>query len=111
MFSVNRRTRHAIWGTIIGGGLIYFVYAVLIATYEAPRAGENWITPYSDTRMLKLIPYGPIRSLGGFFMDVCILVLPFPIVRKLNVSRKRKLQLGAVFVTGALYVSFRPMPR
>lgn len=102
IFSVNPRTRYAILATIIGGAMIYFVYAVLIIVYEAPRAGESWLAPYDDGRLLHLMPYGPIRAMGGLIMDFCILLLPFPILRKLHVTQKKKIQLSAIFVTGAL---------
>lgn len=50
-------------------------------------------------------------SASDILLDLAILALPFPVLSSLNLGRKRKIQLGAIFCLGALsvvLVSFHP---
>jgi len=35
-------------------------------------------------------------------LDICVLSLPFPIIRSLHLSRKRRFGVAAIFLLGAL---------
>lgn len=43
-------------------------------------------------------------SASDIFLDLAILSMPFPMLSSLNLSRKRKIQLSAIFCLGALSV-------
>ncbi|KAK8107051.1 uncharacterized protein PG998_009064 [Apiospora kogelbergensis] len=40
-------------------------------------------------------------SASDIFLDLCILILPFPVLSSLKLGRKRKIQVGAIFCLGA----------
>ncbi|ROV87982.1 hypothetical protein VPNG_10338 [Cytospora leucostoma] len=100
LFAIDRRTRWAIIAAIVFAGLIYLPHPILVIILEAPHIGQSWVEPAVDGRTSKLEYYAPIYGIGSIILDIWILVLPLPVITKLKVSRKKKIQLFAVFVTG-----------
>lgn len=105
IFSVKRGMRYAIIGTIAFGTVSLLPHPILVIAFEAPRAGQSWSQPAIDGSAAKMEYYGPVRTVASTILDICILVLPFQVLRTLNVSKRKKLQLSAVFVTGAFGVA------
>lgn len=108
IFSIDRRIRRLIQAAIIFGALIYFPHLVLVIVFEAPHNEQTWADLATNGGPQKLEYYAPIHGIGSIIIDTWILVIPMLVIRKLKVSKKKRLQLTVVFVTGALYGTTPP---
>lgn len=70
-----------------------------------PNPGQSWQASLTNPRRLKTAERGIPYSVGGLLLDVYILILPMIVLSKLKVSKTRRLELIAIFATGALCVS------
>ncbi|KAK8085999.1 hypothetical protein PG994_000973 [Apiospora phragmitis] len=68
------------------------VFVLLIVFKRAPISNE-WNLPADSPDIL---------------LDLAILTLPFPVLSSLQLSRKRKIQVGAIFCLGALLIDGDP---
>ena len=86
--------------------MFFWASMPLAGIFCFPRAGEFW-----DGNLLlrcqRLAIVGPVQGVVGLAADIFILVLPLPIVYKMNLAPRRKIGLAAVFLAGVLYVSLR----
>lgn len=90
-------TRHAITAGIILMGALYLPHPILCAVYMTPHSDESWADLATDGRPQKISFYAPVHGVGSIVLDTYIFVIPILVLRKLQVSRKKKLQLLSVF--------------
>lgn len=102
LFSIQQHVRRLIIAVIIFSGLIYLPHPILVVVFEAPHAGQTWTDLAIDGMPQRLEYYAPIHGIGSVIIDVAILVIPLPVIKNLKVSKKKKAQLSAVFLTGLL---------
>ena len=82
---------------LYGGTGIAFIAVVF------PRVGETW-----DSAVANKIFGGDFLLIGNLLgacnvvSDLCLLALPIPIILKMNLSRKKKVGLCAVFMTAIM---------
>lgn len=93
----------------VGIGYLFITNAVatvLFGALCAPRPGERYLTRYSKPECFNNVDNLAIAiAVENLIADVFLLVLPLPIIWKLQMSPKRKYALICLFMTGFLYVS------
>ncbi|KAH7312705.1 hypothetical protein B0I35DRAFT_514006 [Stachybotrys elegans] len=108
VFVISRRTSIAIWVGLAMAVLLYGSSIVVLAYYGAPHPGTTWEEYIDDMRALTEPPFSVYWAVGqgsaGTFLDLYIFILPLPIIYKLNMSRKRKFQVSALFLVALLGV-------
>lgn len=102
LFAINRRMRWIIYGSIIFAGAIYLPHPVVVAALFSPRAGESWGDIATSGRPQQMAFYGPFHGIGSIVLDVFILVVPFFILKNLQLPTKKRLGLMVVFAVGFL---------
>ena len=66
-----------------------------------PRTGDSWAEAAVICKV-KMIPYGLVQGSASVAFDLFILYLPASIVVGLNMPRRRKIGVLAIFATGML---------
>ncbi|KAF7506028.1 hypothetical protein GJ744_012275 [Endocarpon pusillum] len=103
LFGPKRWLRYASYIALIVLTLVYWSSPIIAGLFCAPRAGKPWdgevIIRCTDARVL-----GPIYGSVGLAADIFLLILPLPIIFRLNLARGRKIALAAVFMMGIFAV-------
>lgn len=102
IFAVERRMKRFILAAVLFSAIIYIPHPVLVIIFQTPRAGEKWSNLATDGRPQKLEYYAPIHGTLEVILNIWMLVIPLLSIRKLMVSRRKKIQLTAIFLTGIL---------
>lgn len=107
IFQVKQIMRRAIYIGMISTGLIYWPSIILESILCAPHVGESWDI-LAGASWAKRCPrnsyWGVVQGAGAVWIDLYIFVLPIPIILGLQLSRRSKLQVLAVFMTAFMYV-------
>lgn len=82
--------------------LFYAALVIWVLSITSPTAGETWQKVAHENQ--RMVPEAVWIACVGLVLDIYILVLPIAGVKQLQMSRKRKLGIIAVFSTGLLYV-------
>ncbi|KAI0896433.1 hypothetical protein F4806DRAFT_495740 [Annulohypoxylon nitens] len=96
----------SIWVGITITFILYALNIVLCSYYATPHVGETWdelIVQVMDTKVFMLY-FGVVSSSIGTLLDIYIFILPLPIIYRLKLSKKRKIQFMALFFIGLLGV-------
>ncbi|KAK8043459.1 hypothetical protein PG993_005889 [Apiospora rasikravindrae] len=104
VFSVQRHTRDLIYTGLVATFLIYFPSIPLSAIFTAPRVGHSWDELVTNGSPQKLVYWGIVQGSLATVLDIYILILPLPILSKLQLPLRKRLQLAAVFATAILGV-------
>lgn len=100
LFAVGRRSRIAIWIGSVAVVLVFvptFTYQFIIMV---PRPGMTWDDVFLSGQSGANVPFWPVVSSALHLMlDLYIVLLPLPIIAKLNWSTKQKLKAALVFST------------
>ncbi|TVY80891.1 hypothetical protein LSUE1_G004336 [Lachnellula suecica] len=104
IFDVQRPMRIAIRVGIVFTGLLYFTNIPLSAILSAPHIGETWGSVLLSGRPQKELIWGVVQSTLGILLDLYIFILPIPVILKLHLSTKKKIQLLVVFTTALVGV-------
>jgi hypothetical protein len=102
LFAVYRWTRIAIYFGIIFSGLFYVASIITHMILCIPRQSESWTSLKFATRCEKSIIQGLLHGVFGVVSDIYIFILPLPVVFGLQMSRKKKWGVIAIFFTGFL---------
>ncbi|KAI0414247.1 hypothetical protein F5X98DRAFT_257095 [Xylaria grammica] len=107
LFAIERRTAILIWLGLVITLLNYLSNIPLAAIYAAPRAGESWddllVSLTANSHSFAIA--GAVQSAVGTVLDFFIFFLPLPILIRLQISARRRLQLVGVFSTALLGVA------
>ena len=113
LFRINRSFRYLCFGTM-GFVVVYCVTFFFIEAFNCDPVVKVWhelsyVGPYKcfDNSMVEMV-------IGGFNIgtDLFILVMPIPLILGLQMDKKRKIGLLAIFATGILYDKpFHPLMR
>jgi hypothetical protein len=86
--------------------ILYGSSIVVLAYHGAPHIGQSWEEFMDDMRSISSPPFSVYWAVGqgaaGTFLDLYIFILPLPIIYKLNMSKKRKIQVSALFLVALL---------
>ncbi|KAL6875001.1 hypothetical protein J3F83DRAFT_535429 [Trichoderma novae-zelandiae] len=99
LFSAHRTIRIIVYAGIVVTALTYWTSVPLELAYGCPRPGETWTDLLTNGHPGHIIYYGPVQGSLAVIIDVWIFVLPLPVLWKLNMSRRRRIALCAVFFT------------
>ena len=107
IFQVNR-TRYLIYAGTVACFLAYMPYVPLSAYFCSPHTGQPW-SLVVELRCSKLELWAVIQGTLAVAIDVYIFILPIPVVLGLQMSRRRKFAMLAVFGFALLYVMIVPL--
>lgn len=105
LFSVHRRLHTAVWVGAIFCFAIYVPSIPLSAVYQASKAGESWDyfpLHYPATSAETMEIWGVVQGASSVALDIFIFVTPIPVLSKLQMPKRRKIQLVALFGTAFL---------
>lgn len=107
LFEIVRWLRITSLVALVVTFLFFWANIPLAGIFCTPRVGETWnVTVLRRCQGLAVV--GPVQGVVGVVADIFILVLPLPVIYKLNLAPKRKVGLAAVFMVGVLYGSSKP---
>ncbi|PTB68949.1 hypothetical protein BBK36DRAFT_2315 [Trichoderma citrinoviride] len=104
IFSAHRTIRIIVYVGIVVTALTYWTTVPLELAYGCPTPGTTWTDLLTDGKPAKLIYYGPVQGSLAVIIDICIFVLPLPVLWKLNMTLRKRIALCAVFFTALLGV-------
>lgn len=85
--------------------LLYGISIPVLTYYSTPHVGKTWDDVVVSTIMNPKIfafKWGVGQASIGSALDIYIFILPLPVIARLNLSTKKRLQLMAVFFTAIL---------
>jgi hypothetical protein len=103
IFEVDRLMKIAIILGMIWTGLTYLPFVVVTPWECAPHIGEKWGKDVAIRCSNTVnVDFFIVSAVMAVILDIYILVLPVPMIRRLSLSWKRKVGLMAVFTTALL---------
>ncbi|KAI0446708.1 hypothetical protein F4803DRAFT_577163 [Xylaria telfairii] len=106
IFTVSQGMRVAIFIGIAAISALY-VTSIIVSTYFlVPHTGQTWDSVIASAAEGHFFSqyWGVASSSAALLIDLYIFILPLPILWKLNLSQRRKLQIIAVFLVALLAV-------
>ncbi|KAF1846523.1 uncharacterized protein K460DRAFT_367281 [Cucurbitaria berberidis CBS 394.84] len=99
IFNTMAWMRYTAWGTIVILACIYGSMVPVYLVYSIPYGNEKW-----DLTLAAKIGKADKMAIGigavNVAFDIFLLILPVPIIMKLNLSFRKRIGLSAVFMTG-----------
>ena len=102
LFSSNQRFRHLIYLGITWNTVITLTTIIVTAALCVPKPGESFSSIVVARRCSHDNTWSVVQGVLFMLLDFYILGLPLPIVRKLQMSQKRKTGVIAIFMTGLM---------
>ncbi len=102
IFRPNVRLRYCMYLTI---GLISIFYSATFIAYAVlsiPRPGQSQLEAMLSVNTARDIPLGITQGVVNVISDFLIFCLPIPVVWKLQLPRRKKVGVLAMFMTGLL---------
>ena len=107
IFQIQPTVRYAIYAGVGWTFLTYLPNMVISAYFCAAHPGEPWDMNVglrcANKNALKWLVVSACMSV---LLDLYILALPIPVVRKLNISGRKRFGIILIFLTAFLYVYF-----
>lgn len=110
IFSPDRWTRLFIY---LGIGVIFIYYTVTASVLVGlciPRKGENWPRALLSSRCRDSMVITYVQGVFNIVSDFYVLVLPLPVVWKLQLPLRKKIAVSAIFMAGLLLVPLNLIP-
>lgn len=101
-FSIKRPMRVAIYTGMVAVGVCYWANMFIDLSCLIPHAGEDWQDIVFNGRPEKLLPWSVVQGTLNVAIDLYTFFLPFPVLTKLNVTSRRRIELSLVFSTALL---------
>lgn len=104
IFAISRKTRILIHVGIVSISIFYVGTAITSAVLCMPRPGKGWeeaISAHKCSMSTTRISY--LVSIFGVISDFYLLCLPIPVIWRMNMPRKKKVGVCAIFMTGFLW--------
>lgn len=101
IFKPERWLRYACWFGIALSLLIYLSNIPVFAVFAFPHGDEKWDLSLA-AKASKTNIHGIITASYNVASDIYILILPIPMILRLNLSPHKKLGIFAVFGTAAM---------
>lgn len=102
LFGSNQKTRYAVYLGGLAECLIYFVYLPLLPVFCAPAVNKTWDTPGVFTKCRRLVPYALVHGIGNIILDLYIMLIPMPMIWRLQLPFRKKLGVSVLFITGVM---------
>ncbi|KAI0441720.1 hypothetical protein F4803DRAFT_407961 [Xylaria telfairii] len=108
VFTVSRGMRKAIWTGIGVTVVLYGASLILSSYFLVPHNEQTWesLILYESIEVVSFSAYWVVVSGSAILLiDLYILILPLPVLWRLNLSKRRKMLVTAVFLVGGLAVA------
>ena len=102
IFSPNRTMRLLIYAGISVNLVYYVATAVGMMAFCLPRHGESWPLALLSQHCHHAITMTYVQGIFNIVSDLFILVLPIPVVWRLQMPQRKKWGVFAIFATGSL---------
>ncbi|KAI0859745.1 hypothetical protein F4860DRAFT_525756 [Xylaria cubensis] len=104
LFSNVRWMRIAVAAGLVFDFLFYGALVAVFVYYSIPHGNQTWEELYTNGSALHTAPTGLVQGPVTILIDLYLFILPLPILWRLQMTSKRRLQIIAVFATGFLAV-------
>ncbi|KAI4861985.1 hypothetical protein F4820DRAFT_431969 [Hypoxylon rubiginosum] len=107
LFTISHAMNVAIWVGIAATFVINASGLVVTSYFSAPHAGETWdehIVQAVTQNIIFVLYWSVAQGSASTLLDLYIFILPLPILFRLNLSRRRKVQVIAIFLVAILGV-------
>ena len=102
LFSPDRWTRNLIYGGLIITFTFYLATTIAFGALCIPRQAETWaeaaFSPHCHQVLVMIYVQGVFNVVSDFY----VLVIPIPVVLKLQLPIQKKIGICAIFMTGLL---------
>ena len=102
VFFVSRKFTKVLWGV----GIFFFIYSSVTAgagLLQCIPINYIWDPSVKGGRCLAIPLAGTILAAVNVLTDIVILIMPMPILWKLQIEMREKLQIMGIFLLGGLY--------
>jgi len=101
VFSIKRWVKYLSYLAILILFGFHWALIPLASAYCVPRNGHSWVSALEKCgAQVKVI--GPMHGGLGVAADIFMLVLPLPVLNKLQLSKPKRMGLMIVFMSGFL---------
>ena len=106
LFSVNKVFRYCVWATMlfVGG---YLGANLLTQIFGCSPRSKYWL-PETPGHCINYTKAGLAYGFMNILSDLIIFILPHPIVWRLQLSRREKVGVSVIFLSGAMYADSHP---
>lgn len=106
-FAPSRKTRIFVYIGIASISVVYTGTAIGYGVLCIPKPGSSWfVTVLSSNCANKSIKLAYVMGSFGVVSDFYLFCLPIPVILRLQMPRKKKIAVCAIFMTGFLWVMF-----
>lgn len=102
IFRPNDGLRYCIYFSMVLLSLFYSATFTAYAILSIPRRGQTQLESIESANTAKDIPLGIAQGVFSVASDFYIFCLPIPVVWKLQLPRRKKIGVLAIFMTGLL---------
>jgi hypothetical protein len=102
LFGQSNSTRMLVWVGILSCTIFYTLIFVFVLATCSPRQGETPIVADASERCAKLSSQWHSLAAFNLLSDVYLVIIPIPVVMKLQMSTDKKIRVCSVFMTGIL---------
>ena len=102
IFKVNRRFRAACW--VLGILIICWWIILIVVPWTFCHPTRKTVDPFTPGTCAESTKWFLATAFINAFLDLTILILPMPIVWRLNMKRKRKVSVSILFLFGYWWV-------
>jgi hypothetical protein len=101
VFSIEKWVKYSSYLAILVLFGFYWALIPLASAHCVPRNGKSWVSALEKCgEQVKVI--GPIHGGVGVAADIFMLLVPLPVLKKLHLSKQKRMGLMAVFMSGIL---------
>ena len=109
IFSRIWRTKMLIYFGIGVNTVFYAISTTLVLYFCGPTHGHNFIQAFADYNcVVQARTLADVQASFNIASDIYLLCIPIPVVSRLQLSKKKKVGVSAIFMTGSLSV-IRPL--
>ena len=95
----------------IGVGILNIIWCIIFTVglvFASKPTAYFWDHAIRNAKGVNEIPFGIGISVANVITDFIVLILPVPILWKLQMKKEKKIAVTAIFLLGGLYVCFYP---
>lgn len=104
LFGINKKFRIAL---CVAGALtiMWWIAAFLDSIFECVPVQAIWDKSIRDPQCQNVRASALGTGIANMILDILFLIIPLPMIWKLQVTKRIKVSLTGIFLLGALYVS------
>ncbi|KAL8921811.1 MAG: hypothetical protein Q9208_005568 [Pyrenodesmia sp. 3 TL-2023] len=94
--------RHFVIFGIVVTGLLYTANVIVFPVMCSPRSGQSYVEASASARCSRSVSFGLFSASFNIASDFYLLLLPIPAVLGLQMPKKKKIGVIAIFATGLM---------